>query len=50
MGLQDGRWPPQTDKTPAAKSLYRSIYVDVGIAFFQSNFYDLQTLHAPLTG
>ncbi len=29
----------QTDKTPAAKSLYRSIYLDsdIGIAFNQSN-------------
>jgi hypothetical protein len=30
MGSQEGR-EPQTDKTPAAKSLYRSI------AFYQSN-------------
>jgi hypothetical protein len=30
---------PQTDKTPAAKSLYRSIFLDndICIAFYQSN-------------
>jgi hypothetical protein len=38
MGSWDGRGP-QTDKTPAAKSLYRSIFLIMtfGIAFYQSN-------------
>jgi hypothetical protein len=36
MGSKEGRGP-QTDKTPAAKSLYRS-KTTFGIAFYQSNF------------
>jgi hypothetical protein len=39
MGTYEGRGP-QTEKTPAAKSLYRSIFRrrTFGIAFYQSIF------------
>jgi hypothetical protein len=45
-GHKGGRGP-QTDKTPAAKSLYRSIFTTFGIAFYQSN---LRFFHLKVDG
>jgi hypothetical protein len=43
MGSSEGR-EPQTDKTPASKSLYRSIFkiTTFSIVFYQSNLSTLQ--------
>jgi hypothetical protein len=50
MGSNEGRGP-QTDKTPAAKSLYKSIFfiTTFGVAFYQSNLSTTGTLKTCLT-